>query len=389
MVQSSDADEARRLNALGLAALNAAEPRAAAEQFQAAAKRDPAAPAIWMNLAKAHRLSGDDDSERSALEQVLSLDRRHLMALIRLAQWHERRGEEGAATRQWSAVLALVPEGGDWSKEFHQLIDHARAFVRARSDRLADALEQALAEVPASAAERRRSAAAVGALLGRRAIYANHCHGLHYPFLPADEFFDREHFPWLERLESATPAIRAELAAILSERDPGLSPYIAQEPGTPENVWTPLDRSPNWSALHLWQDGKRNDDVCARAPQTAALVDSLTLCRIPGRAPAVFFSILKAGATIPPHTGVTNVRTIVHLPLIVPDGCAFRVGGEVRPWIEGKAFAFDDTIEHEAWNPSDRDRAVLILDVWNPHLTAAERSMVLKIFATQDAALGG
>ena len=89
-------------------------------------------------------------------------------------------------------------------------------------------------------------------------------------------------------------------------------------PGTPRNLWTDLDRSPDWSALHLWRDGERIDAACERAPRTAALVESLPLARIPGRAPAVFFSILKAGKTIPPHTGVTNIRSIVHLPLIVP-----------------------------------------------------------------------
>lgn len=88
------------------------------------------------------------------------------------------------------------------------------------------------------------------------------------------------------------------------------------------------------------------------------------------------FSILDAGTRIPPHTGVTNTRTTVHLPLVVPEGCGFRVGGEVRSWKVGEAWAFDDTIEHEAWNDSDRPRAILIVDAWNPLLTEAEREVV-------------
>ena len=112
------------------------------------------------------------------------------------------------------------------------------------------------------------------------------------------------------------------------------------------------------------------------------------MCRIEGRAPAVFFSILKAGSHIPPHTGVTNVRSIVHLPLIVPDGCAFRVGGETREWRKGEAFAFDDTIEHEAWNRSDRDRAVLIIDTWNPHLSEHEREMICRFYSAADRQRG-
>jgi aspartate beta-hydroxylase len=98
--------------------------------------------------------------------------------------------------------------------------------------------------------------------------------------------------------------------------------------------------------------------------------------RIPGKAPTVFFSILKPKSHIPAHTGVTNTRAIIHLPLVIPDGCRFRVGGETREWIEGEAFAFDDTIEHEAWNDSDAHRIVLIFDVWNPHMTMGERELV-------------
>ena len=86
--------------------------------------------------------------------------------------------------------------------------------------------------------------------------------------------------------------------------------------------------------------------------------------------------MLRPHTRIPPHTGVTNSRAIIHLPLIVPPDCGFRVGGETREWVEGRPFAFDDTIEHEAWNDSSVMRAVLIFDVWNPHLTEEEQGIV-------------
>jgi aspartyl/asparaginyl beta-hydroxylase (cupin superfamily) len=159
-------------------------------------------------------------------------------------------------------------------------------------------------------------------------------------------------------------------------------------PGVPQNKWSKLDKSLDWGAFHLWKEGVRMDEACARAPRTAALVESLPLCRIEGRAPAVFFSILKAGSHIPPHTGVTNVRSIVHLPLIVPDGCSFRVGGETREWRVGEAFVFDDTIEHEAWNRSDQDRAILIIDTWNPHLSEHEREMIVRFYEAADEQRG-
>jgi aspartyl/asparaginyl beta-hydroxylase (cupin superfamily) len=308
-------------------------------------------------------------------------------ALIRLAQLHERLGEEGPATQRWSAVLALTASIDQPSRELADLVAHARHYVERQRGLLAAALDPMLAgELKScSAREQRRVRAAADIMLGRRSVYVNDCHGFHYPFLPADEFFDLDHFPWLGTLEAKADVIRAELEAILATSDPGLAPYVEQPSGVPENKWTPLDRSPDWSALHLWRDGERIDEACARAPKTAALVESLPLCRIPGRAPSVFFSILKAGKHIPPHTGVTNVRSIVHLPLIVPGGCTFRVGGETRHWVEGDAFVFDDTIEHEADNPTKHDRALLILDVWNPHLTEAEREMVCRIYEISEA----
>ena len=377
----------RVLNALGLKALEAGDFAEGIRQFSAATAHDPTAPALWMNLAKAHRAAGDDEAERQALESALATDQLHLLALIRLAELHERLGEMGAAADRWAAVLGLGARIAEPSAELTAMIAHARRFVDGRKQALADAIEAGLANSLdcANERDRRRAKTAVQMMLGQRRAYGNQCHGFFYPFLPADEFFDRGHFPWLDELEAATPLIREELQAILASHDPGLSPYIDMPAGTPENLWSGLDKSPDWSALHLWRDGERIDAVCARAWRTAELVESLPLARIPGRAPAVFFSILKAGKRIPLHTGVTNIRSIVHLPLIVPRGCGFRVGGEMREWREGEAFVFDDTIVHVAWIECEADRAVLILDCWNPHLSEDERSMVLKIFAISEA----
>jgi aspartate beta-hydroxylase len=81
---------------------------------------------------------------------------------------------------------------------------------------------------------------------------------------------------------------------------------------------------------------------------------------------------------------VTNTRVVCHLPLIVPEDCALVVGGETHRWQEGRAIVFDDTFEHEAWNRGTRTRVVLIVDIWNPHLSPAECDAV----ATLVAAIG-
>lgn len=132
--------------------------------------------------------------------------------------------------------------------------------------------------------------------------------------------------------------------------------------------------------------GEPQPAALARCPATRDALEAIPRAELPGRCPNAFFSILQPRTRIPPHGGVSNTRLTVHLPLIVPNGCGFRVGGETREWRIGEAFVFDDTIEHEAWNDSDHPRAVLIFDVWNPYLTALERRMLQTLYVATDAA---
>jgi len=374
------------LNALGMQALARKDAAGAATFFRRARAADPQSPDLCMNLATAMRLAGDDAGERAALEGALAIDQRHFMALVRLAELFERMGQGAQAAERWSGVLAMAAMMDERSPAIEVMLTHAREQVARTQAAFAasiDAgLEPARAELPE--ADRRRFDACVDHLLGKRQIYTNRCSGLHFPFLPAEEFFDRRHFPWLAAIEAKTDLIRAELEALLASASPAFQPYVAMEPGTPANKWTALDNRLDWGAFHLWKNGRRDDAACARCPGTAAVIEALPIADLPDRAPTIFFSILKPGTHLPAHTGVTNLRTIIHLPLIVPDGCTFRVGSETRQWRVGEAWAFDDTIEHEAWNRSDRMRAILIFDVWNPHLTEAERGLLRTFFPIAD-----
>ena len=62
-----------------------------------------------------------------------------------------------------------------------------------------------------------------------------------------------------------------------------------------------------------------------------------------------------------------------------------RCGNEARACAEGRAWVFDDTIEHEAWNDSDHTRVILIFDVWNPFLSQAERELVSAMMTAKNA----
>src|SRR5262249_42633861 len=144
-MKTGTSNAASQANRLGLESLRAGDATAAVAHFDAASRADPTAAELRVNLATAHRLLGDDEAERAALESALAIDQRNLMALIRLAQLHERSGDEGSATRRWSAVLTLGVAIDQASPEFAAVLAHASDYVECRRNELADALDGALA----------------------------------------------------------------------------------------------------------------------------------------------------------------------------------------------------------------------------------------------------
>ena len=385
-VLALDSRNAAALNSLGMQALGRGDAAAAEGYFVRAAEADPVAPPLWVNVATARRAQGNDEGERASLLKVLEIDQRHLTANIRLAELHERLGEVGQANFRWGAVLALGGMMPERPAALDPILAHARDYVETRGREFGEIVDKGLEPARASldSRARRRFDACIDTLLGRRRIYNNECSGIRFPFLPADEFFDRSHFPWLAAIEAKTDVIRQEFEALLAEDLAGFSPYVEMEPGTPQNIWTELDHNLAWSALHLWRHGERIEEACRRCPNTTEILEGVPRAQIPKRMPTAFFSVLKPRTHLPAHTGVSNMRAIIHLPLIVPPGCRLRVGGEIREWRAGEAFAFDDTIEHEAWNDSDQLRAVLIFDTWNPHITEAERGLLGSFFEIAD-----
>jgi aspartyl/asparaginyl beta-hydroxylase (cupin superfamily) len=255
---------------------------------------------------------------------------------------------------------------------------HAKSVAEADRAELVTALEASLAAVRARHAgrERRRVDKCLDTLLGTRKVYHSQPTWMYFPELPTIEFFERDDYPWMDALEAGTDEIRGELLRVLATDRAGLQPYIDFPPSMPLDQFRELNRSRRWSAYFLWNQGTAVPAHIARCPATARIVDATPRCRIKGRAPTAFFSILDPNTRIPAHVGVTNTRVTVHLPLVVPPDCGFRVGATTREWVPGKAWMFDDTLNHEAWNLSDTPRAILLFDVWNPFLSAAEREMI-------------
>jgi aspartyl/asparaginyl beta-hydroxylase (cupin superfamily) len=206
----------------------------------------------------------------------------------------------------------------------------------------------------------------------------------YYPGTDYLQFADVSEYQWVPKLEAQFPAMRAEALALLADHA-GFMPYVKTDNKRPQGDFHGMLENPDWSTLYLWQNGAAVDEHVGRCPTIyQAVIDHVPLCHIGPRAPSVMLSLLRPGAKIPPHTGMLNSRLICHLPLVVPPDCGFRVGGKTIEWTEGKMIAFDDSVEHEAWNNSAYDRLVLIFDIWRPELSREEQEQVTAMFAAVD-----
>lgn len=368
----------RALLHLGQHALYCGQPLKAEALLQKAALADPGNPTVALNLSFAFRALKDPTGEMAALIRALTIDPYFLPALLARAALLERIGQTRQAAKIYQDVLTIVPPGARVEPWLREPIAHARTVVENNRAALAAHLKTRLDAAMDPEADLSRFEEARDVMIGARKAFLSRPTLLHYPRLPAIPFYRREEFPWLEAVEKGTPVIQRELAGLLAVGG-DFSPYVDHPDGAPLNQWAKLNRSADWSAYFLFKEGRRIAEHVRQCPATAALLDGLPLADIPGIAPAAFFSALKPGTLIPPHTGVTNTRLVVHIPLVVPEGCWFRVGNEKRQWRIGEALIFDDSIEHEAWNGSAEPRYILIFDIWNPFLSRTEQRLVSEL----------
>jgi aspartyl/asparaginyl beta-hydroxylase (cupin superfamily) len=344
---------------------------------------DPSHASIWLNLAAALRGLQRAEEEMSAIDRALGLEPRNLRAMLQKASLQELQGQRRAAAMTYRHVLQSVPSGALPPQSLRPVFQYALQFVAANDKELEEFLESRLKALRERFKDEplQRFDRCLETLLRKKPVYRPQPTFMYFPRLPAIEFYERSDFPWLDSIEAASDDIRAELINVLQEGPSVLRPYVDIPAGMPLDQWRELNQSRRWGVYYLWQEGIAIPDHIARFPRTVKALEAWPRCEVPGCSPTAVFSILDAKTHIPAHTGVSNTRLIVHLPLIVPPGCEFRVGAERREWLPGKAFVFDDTFEHEAWNDSDVPRAVLILDIWSPHVSIAERELVSRVSA--------
>jgi aspartyl/asparaginyl beta-hydroxylase (cupin superfamily) len=371
------------LCSLGIHALQRGDTSAALEYLETSRAATPRDLLTLMTIAAAHRQRKDAKGEIEAIDSALETDPHFIPALLAKANWMELHGTPVAAAALYKAALQISPPEREWPADFRERLNYARNFVNRCSSglfqHLSSTLESDLQKLPPGLAPRWREAVAIRAGLAEPSV--SRSNQLHVPRLPAIPFYDRSAFPFLRSLEQRTEVICSELAKLIESHSDSFVPYISYKHGEPVNQWHKLNHSLDWGACHLWRNGVAVEENLQHCPETARILKSMPLAGIDGLCPNVFFSSLQPHTHIPPHHGESNARLIAHLPLLVPEGCRFRVGFEEREWQVGQTLIFDDTLLHEAVNNSDEIRVVLIFDLWNPLLTDEERILTSKLAA--------
>lgn len=164
------------------------------------------------------------------------------------------------------------------------------------------------------------------------------------PSAPA-HFADASAFGFTAPLAAASGAIYAEYLRIRDRLIDWVEPELYGE---------------GWKVFGLYDfpHGRPIAENIALCPLTAALI-----ARHVSSHGAAGFSVLRPGTRIKPHLGYAGSFLRFHLGLRVPEGdCGLRVGGHTARWRDGEALVFDDRVEHEAWNLTDAERVILLVD---------------------------
>jgi aspartyl/asparaginyl beta-hydroxylase (cupin superfamily) len=174
---------------------------------------------------------------------------------------------------------------------------------------------------------------------------------------PEDDppYYDPAQHPWTKIYEDNYIAIKDELARlVLEDRDKHFDPSY---------LYSHIDENRGWSNMKflLWgmkfMNPKRRCPVLYKAMQQTPGLVSIGLSRF------------APNTNLVEHNGDTNGTYRCHFGLDVPAGlpdCGIRVGGKSRTVPNGKFVFFNDAHKHTAWNNTDKDRIIMIVDVIRP-----------------------
>jgi len=362
-------------------------PGAAVRKLERALQSRPTDHALHHQLAQAHAQLLQLPDREDQLARICRDQPYAFTSQLHLAGLYQARRDRKAAVIGFTRAIKTAQRCGFWFDSnstqpwLRELVLRAMDIAqRGRAEVFHDSLEPLVSRYGRD--ELARVTLALAMYLGLEPLVRSDPRQqpkfLYVPGLPIAPVFPRDALPFADWYEAQTDAVVAELQGAL--RGTGVQAF---HHNVPEAVQKTLTTGAAWDAYFFFADGRRNDAHHAACPQVSRVLAALPLDHVRDHGPEVCFSILRPGAHIQPHRGVTNARAVLHLALEIPEDCALNlVGVQQITWARGRCFAFDDTYEHEAWNRSTTTRVILLADIWNPYLTGAEREALAELVGT-------
>lgn len=175
-------------------------------------------------------------------------------------------------------------------------------------------------------------------------------------FTKAQEFIPAQQFYWTSKLEENYSVILEEFKKYYTKDN---IPFF-DDISPPQKTIVEKNK---WKSLILFAFNKINPAYETAFPKTNTMIHA-----IPGITSAMF-SVLDKHTHIKPHRGVYKGLLRFHLGIIIPvekNNCYIIVNGNKRYWETGKCMVFDDTYIHEAFNNSEEERIILLIDFLRP-----------------------
>jgi aspartate beta-hydroxylase len=277
--------------------------RAARDLFLAALASGRSDAGVLLGLARACGKLGEYAEMLAPIDKVLAMEPRHSGALILKGDYFAATGNDRAASSFYLAAVRSAPPTDQIPVELLAELRRAQTMCEHYAAQYqAYLVEQLTAKGFDPATSSPRFAQSLDIVLGKKKIYLQEPRFYFFPGLPQIQFYERAKFPWLDEVEQAAPAIRAELLNVLSDPD-AFAPYVQGAPNRPRKEQAGMLNNPDWSAFYLWQNGQVVEANAARCPNTMRALQNVPLSCVPGRSPSVLFSLLKPGTRIPPHNG--------------------------------------------------------------------------------------
>lgn len=163
------------------------------------------------------------------------------------------------------------------------------------------------------------------------------------------EYLDSSQFSWAKEISLNFNEIKNELEQYLSKYE--LESYFRTSIVTKKNSWKTI-------ALKNW-----GIDIFKKQiyfPRTTLLLNKYP------QIVSASFNLLLAHSKINKHSGDTNGFYRCHLGIKIPGSlpnCGFKVREKEVSWKENEWIVFMDAYEHEAWNETDSDRYIFVIDV--------------------------